>query len=212
VLIVLTLLVWWRPVRSRVGSEARGSGASAIQVVHHWKQFSMVGALTLTRWYAGFVDTDVSRAGRDMAVEQRKAPRFLRRPSLPPQGNRLLWSYSVLVAPAVLAAVFAWLWWIGVVLLVPGLLLRLRAGWAVAEARGIASCDQTGQVVVSAISGLGAVALGAVARTFPGQYSALFFACYVIIVVDPLWRIFYHWLASRNARMAAAAQSSTPNA
>jgi hypothetical protein len=100
--------------------------------------------------------------------------------------------YGVFVLPAILTAAFAWPVWVGLALLVPGEVLRIGTGWAAAKALGIASRSETGQLLVYVIAVPGAIVLSAVAKNFPRQYYALFYVCYLIIVVDPLWRLIYH--------------------
>jgi hypothetical protein len=100
-------------------------------------------------------------------------------------------AYAALTVPAVLTGLFAWPWWLGVVLLMPGVVLLIRFGWIAADALGIVSRDETGQWIVGLIAGPGAVAVGALAKSYHKDYAALLFVGYLVIIVDPLWRFIW---------------------
>src|ERR1700730_2261994 len=116
--------------------------------------------------------------------------RFWSRPSVVPPFKRSLMAYGVLIVPAVLAALLAWPWWLGCVLLIPGLTLHLKAGRMAAVARGMTSPDKRDRGIGGMMGALVGVTFPPLADAHP-NYAALFFVCYLIFLVDPIWRLVY---------------------
>jgi hypothetical protein len=137
------------------------------------------------------------------SVEKRS---FWKRPSVPPPARKLPLSYGLLIVAAAIAAVLAWPWWLGLVLLVPGMVLYFRAGQAEAFTRGWTSGEEGGRGFVAIVGALSGMGYAALASAFPDRYASLLLVGFLIVVCDPLGR-----LVNRLRRQPTGAVTSLEN-
>jgi hypothetical protein len=103
-----------------------------------------------------------------------------------PFGPQLLIVWASLLAGGALAALLDLRWWMGMVLLIPGLVLQVRAGRRAAEAQGVRV--RVFSIPENVLAGIFGAALAAVAAAVDKRYFALILVAGVIILVDPVMR------------------------
>lgn len=98
-----------------------------------------------------------------------------------------LWSvWALLLGVATLAAALDLRWWLGLALLLPGILLQVRLGRRSAEARGIR--ERALSTPEFFLPGIFGAALAWVAGAADRRYFALILVAGLILVVDPVMR------------------------
>jgi hypothetical protein len=103
-----------------------------------------------------------------------------------PLGPQLLIVWALLLAGGALAAVADLRWWLGVALLIPGLVLQVRAGRRAAEEQGVR--ERVFSIAENVVPGIFGAGLAVVAATVDRRYFALILVAGVIILVDPAMR------------------------
>lgn len=110
-------------------------------------------------------------------------------PAVPPSIKMALWAYAGMLLPATLAALFAWPWWVGALLLVPGMALYAWSGRIAAAKTKIASRRMADRRLAMVIVVASLIVFMGLAKSLPPYCRPLLFAGYVIVVVDPIWRV-----------------------
>ncbi len=106
--------------------------------------------------------------------------RWWKRPIAPGPLGATLAADAILLLPAVLGAIFAWAWWLTLLLMIPGIALHQRISWGAARELGLQthSEDKRTQMILGGIvGGLCGISVNVV----PHQYFGLVVACVGIV-------------------------------
>jgi hypothetical protein len=106
--------------------------------------------------------------------------RWWKRPTAPGPLGATLAADAILLLPAVLGAILAWAWWLTILLMIPGIVLHQRIGWAAARELGLqtrSESKRTQMVLGGIVGGL----CGIFVNVVPHQYFGLVVACISIV-------------------------------
>jgi hypothetical protein len=123
--------------------------------------------------------------------------RFWEQRSVPPSPRECLVPYGLMLIPAAVAALLIWPWWIAALLAAPGFGVYVKKSRLAAKAQGVLPRDETGAWIVGAIGAPIAVVLADMVKSHADSISTLVFVGFLIIVVDPAWRLVWQWRRQR---------------
>jgi hypothetical protein len=123
-------------------------------------------------------------------TETKDVVRWWERPMAPGPLITELGAQTTVLLPGVLGAIFAWTWWVTLVLMMPGIVLVQRLGWGWARARGLRTRSETPHISTAVGAIVGGIC-GVSVSLLPTRYLGLVAACLGIAgsaVVRILWR------------------------
>jgi cell division protein FtsW (lipid II flippase) len=100
--------------------------------------------------------------------------------------KRLLLAHVLVGAPAVAAAILGWPLWLGLSLLIPGIVAFTQVEQAANGRRRVAAFSRVDRRLVIVLVAIGIVVLAAAVKP-PHRFAPLLLVGYFVLVIDPLW-------------------------
>jgi hypothetical protein len=122
---------------------------------------------------------------------------FWEQPSVPPLPHECRVPYGLMIIPVAVAALLTWQWWIAALLAAPGFGVYVNMSRLAAKTQGVLTRNETGEWIVGAIGAPIAVVLADIVKAQSGSISVLVFVGFLIVVVDPAWRLVWYWRRQR---------------